>query len=494
MYDPLSSKRTPAGLAAGEFLKPEDQRDLRDWAASTWHSMEALSYTGGLPADHLRQDGGKARYTSPTNMAASIWSIIAAQELGLINPKEASKQLGRTLKTLSRIERHPASGAFYNWYDPRTTHKLTRWPASGARLPGFLSVVDNAWLAVALRIVQNALPSLSSQAAELYDSLDFSFFFDPEVGLLRGGFWPSPPPGIPHFDGFTDFYYGTLNTETRIASYLAIARGQVPPDHYFRMQRTPPPDSPLPQRSYPGGMWRRYLGVDVFEGHYQYAGVKVVPSWGGSMFEALMPALFIPEEQLGQGSWGRNHPNYVYTHIAHGLQEAGYGFWGFSPACVPESGAHQNGDHKHPRYREYGLDAVAIFPKGYTSNEDGLRSNPEFDSQSSPEASQESFTNGVVSPYASFLALDFSAMAALHNLRSMINYYDIYGPWGFWDSLNITTGRRAGFVLALDQGLIMAAICNILCDDILQDYFTTGEIEAALRPLLAIEEFTTDVD
>ena len=62
-----------------------------------------------------------------------------------------------------------------------------------------------------------------------------------------------------------------------------------------------------------------------------YNDTLVTPSWGGSMFEALMPSLFVPEETWAPGSWGANHPLVVAAQIHHGLREAGYGYWGFSP-------------------------------------------------------------------------------------------------------------------------------------------------------------------
>src|SRR5918995_1154329 len=43
------------------------------------------------------------------------------------------------------------------------------------------------------------------------------------------------------------------------------------------------------------GVTRTYLDVEVFEGHYRYRGMDIVPSWGGSMFEALMVPLLVPE-------------------------------------------------------------------------------------------------------------------------------------------------------------------------------------------------------
>src|SRR5204862_7843651 len=85
------------------------------------------------------------------------------------------------------------------------------------------------------------------------------------------------------------------------------------------------------QETRPVGVTRTYYGVNVFEGAYPYAGMLVTPSWGGSMFEALMPALFVPEEQLAPESCVVNTAATVQAQIHHGLDEANYGYWGFSP-------------------------------------------------------------------------------------------------------------------------------------------------------------------
>ena len=95
----------------------------------------------------------------------------------------------------------------------------------------------------------------------------------------------------------------------------------------------------------------------MFEGAYPYEDFHVVPGWGGSMFEALMPALFVPEEDWAPRSWAINHPLTITAQIHHGLVDAGYGYWGFSPANIPEGG-----------YTEYGVDAIGMNPEGYKSN------------------------------------------------------------------------------------------------------------------------------
>ena len=53
---------------------------------------------------------------------------------------------------------------------------------------------------------------------------------------------------------------------------------------------------------------RTYLGVDVYEGAYTYRGMHIVPGWGGSMFEELMPDVFVPESSWAPRSLGPQPP------------------------------------------------------------------------------------------------------------------------------------------------------------------------------------------
>ncbi len=231
----------------------------------------------------------------------------------------------------------------------------------------------------------------------------------------------------------------------------------------------------------PVGVMRNYLGVDVFEGHYTYRGMDIVPSWGGSMFEALMVELMVPEAKWGPRSWGVNHPLYVRAQIEHGLQEAQYGYWGFSPSNNPSGG-----------YREYGVDAIGMNTDGYASNNDNTYVDYGFGDcrpgQPIPPAS--AYTNGVVTPHATFLALEFAPYAALENMRNLRRDFDVYTDWGFYDAVNVDTGQVSPYYLALDQGMIMAALGNYLRNDRLEFYFTQGEVRQTIRPLLAMERFT----
>lgn len=487
---PARAQDAPAAGPAPTPL-PAVRKELRQIASDTWDSFVAMTYPNGLPADNLSATGVRADYSSPTNIASYIWSTLAARDLGIISKSQAHQRIGQTLATLATLERHADSGMFYNWYDPATGAKLTTWPPSGDPVYPFLSTVDNGWLAAALIMVTNAVPPLRDEAQTILDDMNFGFYYDPGAGLLRGGFWDALPPGCSiqgNYPGqgaevyYTCHHYGTLNTEPRIASYIAIAWGQAPPTHYFKMWRTFPDtcDWSWPEMK-PEGVTRNYLGVDVFEGHYTYRGMKIVPSWGGSMFEALMVEMLVPEAKWGPRSWGVNHPLYVRAQIEHGLQEAQYGYWGFSPSNNPSGG-----------YREYGVDAIGMNTDGYASNNDNTYVDYGFGDcrpgQPIPPAS--AYTNGVVTPHATFLALEFAPYAALENMRALRRDFAVYTDWGFYDAVNVDTGQVSPYYLALDQGMIMAALGNYLRNDRLEFYFTQGEVRQAIRPLLAMERFT----
>jgi cyclic beta-1,2-glucan synthetase len=108
----------------------------------------------------------------------------------------------------------------------------------------------------AAAMVVRRLQAIADQAQRLFQETDFSFLFDPTRKLFSIGFRAG--------DGTLDpSYYDLLASEARLASFLAIAKGDVAPDHWFRLGRALTP---------------------VGRG-------SALISWSGSMFEYLMPAL-----------------------------------------------------------------------------------------------------------------------------------------------------------------------------------------------------------
>ena len=406
---------------------------------------------------------------------AYLWSTLVAERLAIIGHAEAVSRMAATLASLETMERHVPSGQYYNWYDHTTGAKLTAWPPSGDPMTPILSSVDNGWLAAGLQVVSTSVPEVGARAAALFDSMDFGFYYRPEVNRIAFHVAPA--------DGFSPCCYDTIVSESRIASYIGIAKGELPAKEYFGAWRTFPRSCDWNwQESRPVGVHRTYLGVDVFEGAYRHNGMRIVPGWGGSMFEALMPALFVPEEVWGPQSWAINHPLTVAAQIHHGLVEADYGYWGFSPANTPEGG-----------YREYGVDALGMNPQGYASNGDNTFVDHGYvgcpGRTPKPDPRPSTYTNGVVTPHAAFLALRWAPGAAMTNLARLERDFEIYGSWGFRDSVNVDSGVVSQAYLSLDQGIIMAAIGNALETDMLRDAFATAEFGTVLKPIIAMEQF-----
>ena len=162
-----------------------------------------------------------------------------------------------TLTTIERLER--CEGHLLNWYDTRTLAPLP---------PAYVSTVDSGNLAGALVTLSVGLrdiaPLLAARATALFDAMDFRFLFDPKRQLFAIGYrLPDAESG-----GRLDTsYYDLLASEARLASFIAIAKGDVPELHWFHLGRTLTP-------------------IDSGSG---------LISWSGSMFEYLMPALVMRE-------------------------------------------------------------------------------------------------------------------------------------------------------------------------------------------------------
>jgi hypothetical protein len=464
--------------AAPATARADSGRALERYAEATWRSFDAMTDArSGLPADTLNDDGTRSVQTSTTNIGAYMWSTVVARELAIIGRREAVQRLTRTITTLEGMERHEPSGQFYNWYDHRTGAKLTIWPPTGEPRTPILSSVDNGWLATGLRVVAGAVPELAPRARAIYDGMDFGFYYRPEVNRILFHYAPDT--------GEAPCCYDTIVSESRIASYIGIAKGELPAHEYFGQWRTFPDSCDASfQETRPTGFTRTYYRRQVFDGAYAYAGTRVTPSWGGSMFEALMPALFVPEERWAPGSWRSNHPLTAGAQIHHGLHEAGYGYWGFSPSNVPEGG-----------YRVYGVDAIGMDPNGNPSNNDTTLVDAGFPGcpgrPGTPAPPPSAYTNGVVTPHAAFLALRYKPAETLANLARLERDFRIFGRWGFRDSVNVDTGVVSPFYLSLDQGMIMGAIGNALGRDVLRRAFATPEMARALRPVMGVEEFNT---
>ena len=85
-----------AAAADPPVLGAADRETLHRYARDTWRSFEAMAVPGELPADGLRRACGDGAWkptekTSPTDIAAYLWSTLAAEDLQIIEASEASR-------------------------------------------------------------------------------------------------------------------------------------------------------------------------------------------------------------------------------------------------------------------------------------------------------------------------------------------------------------------------------------------------------------------
>jgi cellobiose phosphorylase len=236
-----------------------------------------------------------------------------------------------------------------------------------AQVPGG-DVLDLAGTHAAQRMA--AWEDLAQRCGEMSE-MDLDFLYDPDHKLLSIGYNVDAHQIDPG-------YYDLLASEARMCSYLGIARGQVPIEHWF------------------------YLGRQLAPG----GRAAVLISWSGSMFEYLMPLLLLP--------------NYDATLLDQSCREAvarqiRYGRrqgvpWGISESCYNQLDA-----LKAYQYRAFGVPGLGL--------KQGLHDDL------------------VVAPYATMLALMIDPPAACANLEAMAAR-GFLGRYGFYEAADYTPSRR----------------------------------------------------
>src|SRR4051812_36643852 len=94
----LASLLTFRTAGASETFTAPERAQLLTYAADTWRSLATMVQPSGLPADGLHRSTPEgvwvpAPYTSPTDIAAYLWNVLAAESLKLITPEEAELRL-----------------------------------------------------------------------------------------------------------------------------------------------------------------------------------------------------------------------------------------------------------------------------------------------------------------------------------------------------------------------------------------------------------------
>lgn len=266
------------------------------------------------------------------------------------------------------------------------------------------------------------LKEIITDINQLGDGLNMRFLYNKERKLFSIGY---------HVDDcrLDNSYYDLLASEARIASFVAIAKNDVPLEHWWALGR-------------PYG--------------YLY-GRHVLMSWGGTMFEYLMPLLFknfYPDSLMGKAC-----EDAVACQVIYG-ERRGIP-WGISEAAYSAIDM-----HKIYQYRSFGVPGLG-FKRGL---EEDL----------------------VVSPYSTALALAIDPKKAIKNLKEMGEREHLFANFGYYESIDFTRqsaphGKRGVIVYAFmahHQGMSFLAINNILNDNVLRKRFHSNPRVCGMESLL----------
>jgi cyclic beta-1,2-glucan synthetase len=389
-----------------------DRGYLEAIARATWTFFDELvgPEDNFLPPDNVqvRPERMVAHRTSPTNIGLGLLSILAAHDLEFIDTPQLLRRIDQTLTTIEGLEKF--EGHLFNWYDTRTLAPLA---------PAYVSTVDSGNLAAACVTVASALrdsaPSLAARATALFDAMDFRFLFDRKRQLLAIGYQAADRDVAGRLD---PSYYDLLASEARVASFLAIAKGDVPETHWF------------------------HLGRPVTS----VRGAPALLSWSATLFEYLMPLLVMrsyPDTLLDASCRlaVRRQIDYAAEHhVPWGISESAYNL-------VDRRG--------HYQYKAFGVPGLGL--------KRGLGDEL------------------VVAPYATALALMVDPGASIANLRRLVAA-GLQGEYGFFDAIDYTRrttdpdqDTTAGLVvpayLAHHQGMTLVALANVLKGDRMVDRF-----------------------
>lgn len=269
---------------------------------------------------------------------------------------------------------------------------------------------------------KNKIDFLVKELHEVSQDMNLAFLFNSERKLFSIGYNVSD-------HRLDSSCYDLLASEARLASFIAIAKGDVPLEHWWALGRPT---------------------TEAF-------GMVVLQSWGGTMFEYLMPVI-----------WCKNFKNTLLDYACHVAVESqiAYGNQLGIPWGISESAYSRLDIHNIYQYRAFGVPFL------------GLKQGLENDF--------------VVTPYSSALALMINPVAAVKNLKRLDNKETMSGPYGFFEAIDYSReydpDSKQGIVIhtymAHHLGMSISSVCNALFQGYIQELFHAHPHVKALETIL----------
>jgi cyclic beta-1,2-glucan synthetase len=280
-------------------------------------------------------------------------------------------------------------------------------PAERNSLERLLSMISGARMDC-VRLIQE-LKSVAAEAEKLAEEMEFGFLWNRQRKMMSIGFESEK-------DQVHSACYDLLASESRLGTFVAVAKDEVPSETWFLLARA----------------------------HTTDRGRPVLISWTGTMFEYLMPTL-----------WMRSYPGTLLDRSHHSAMLSHQDFtalknipWGISECAYAE-----RDDAENYRYHAFGVPQLAIF-----------------------HGDVEAL---VISPYSTFLALNMLPAPSLKNLRRM-QEDGWFGTYGFYEAADFTSSRNRSWRhepklvrcwMAHHQGMTLLALGNFLAERVVQTWF-----------------------
>ncbi|OAI50209.1 cyclic beta 1-2 glucan synthetase [Planctomycetaceae bacterium SCGC AG-212-F19] len=260
-----------------------------------------------------------------------------------------------------------------------------------------------------------------AQQCQEWAEMDFSFLLDKTRDLFAIGY----QVGYQRLDAS---FYDLLASEARLASFVAIAQGQLGQEHWFALGR---------------------LLTTT-------GGASTLLSWSGSMFEYLMPLLVMPTYE--NTLLDQTYRAAVRRQIHYGRQRG-------VPWGISESGYNTIDVHMNYQYRAFGVPGLGL--------KRGLAEDL------------------VIAPYATALAVMVAPDAACRNLERLVADGRA-GAYGMYEAIDYTPSRvprgaksvTVRQFMAHHQGMSLLALAYVLLDKPMQRRFEANPMLRAADLLL----------
>jgi cyclic beta-1,2-glucan synthetase len=268
-----------------------------------------------------------------------------------------------------------------------------------------------------LKALASELKNLTSESMRFATEMDFGFLMDKSRLLLSIGYEIER-------QHLHQACYDLLCSEARIAAFITVAKGEAPQQSWFKLGRI----------------------------HTMAYGQPVLISWTGTMFEYMMPNI-----------WMRSYPDTLVSRTLSGVVaiQRAFGKEHGIPWGISESGWAGMDDHGHYHYQAFGIPQIAL----------------KWDAVAGP----------VVSPYSTCLALGVEPVEALRNLKRMAKM-GWTGAYGFYEAADYQESTKTPKLvrewMAHHQGMSLLAVLNLLYDNIVQDWFHANAHLEATQLLL----------